>query len=237
MAYFCILYSVYNIGRIMMSSNLSLPVARASLADAVYERLSAAILAGDFSCGHEFNEVELANRLDVSRTPVREALRRLVNDGLVMIPRNRHPAVVQPTRNDVVEAFQVREFLETGAASLAAQRINDSELARLRELAAEAEPHSRPDWCEAERRFDAALHEAIAAATGNSRLRQEIDRYLKLFRLVRHRAAHNPERLTCGHREHLAILHALEARDPQAAAAAMKAHIALACQAILDYLP
>jgi DNA-binding GntR family transcriptional regulator len=219
------------------TTDFSKPVDRLSLGDAVYDRLSKAILAGQFACGHQFNEVELANLLAVSRTPVREALRRLANDGLVTITRSRHPTVVQPTCADVIEAFQVRRFLEAGAASLAAERMDAAQLNELRDRAAEAKPGQRPDWCEAERRFDAVLHQTIALAAGNARLRQEIERYLNLFRLLRHRAASNPDRLAAGHREHLAILEALEARDPPAAALAMTNHIDRALQAMLVYLP
>jgi DNA-binding GntR family transcriptional regulator len=217
------------------TSHLAAPVPRLSLGDVVYDRLSRAILAGEFACGHEFNEVELAQQLDVSRTPVREALRRLERDGLVTTERHRHPAVVNPSREDLIEAFQVRQFLEAGAASVAAERITDEQLKELRVLAAASEL-DQPDWCDAERRFDARLHAIIAEAAGNKRLEDEIDRCVKLFRLVRHQVAQLPERQAVGHVEHLVILRALEARDPAAAAAAMTEHIQAALQAILHYL-
>lgn len=221
----------------MPATDFAAPVPRVSLGDAVYDRLAKAILAGQFPCGYVFNEVELAQQFDVSRTPLREALRRLARDGLVTTARNRHPAVVQPSRADVAEAFQVRQLLEAGAAALAAERIQAPDLARLRTLAAEAQPGRSTDWCEAERRFDAELHQAVAEATGNARLHEEINRYLNLFRLVRQRAASDPARLTAGHGEHLAILDALEARDSRRAAAAMTDHIAAAKDAILALLP
>jgi DNA-binding GntR family transcriptional regulator len=167
---------------------------------------------------------------------VREALRRLEQDGLVTTNRNRHATVVKPTRTDVIEAHEVRKFLEAGAASIAAQRITDVQLKSLHALAAEATPESRPDWCDAERRFDLALHQTVSEAAGNARLQREIERYLNLFRLVRHQVAQIPERLIAGHREHLAILCALEAHDSNAAASAMSEHITAALHAVLEYL-
>src|SRR5581483_8584102 len=102
----------------------------------------------------------------------------------------------------------------------------------LRALAAEATPAAHPDWCDAERRFDAALHQAVAIASGNARLHQEINRYLNLFQLVRHQVARSPDRHAVGHFERLAVLEALEAHDAARSAKAMTEHIAAALQAM-----
>jgi DNA-binding GntR family transcriptional regulator len=212
-------------------------ILRVTLGDAVYHHLSEAILTGQFACGEELNEVALAQRLDVSRTPIREALRKLANDGLVTTLRNRHATVVQMSRAEVIQTWQVRQFLETGAAQLAAERMEPAQLMELRSMAAAATPGSGTDWCEPERQFDKALHAAVATASGNPRLQQEIHRYHKLIQLVRRRVGMNPARLAVGHAEHLVILDAMETRDPQQAGQAMSQHIASALRSTLDLLP
>lgn len=212
-------------------------IPRITLGDSVYHHLSEAILTGQFACGEELNEVALAQRLDVSRTPIREALRRLANDGLVTTLRNRHATVVQMSRAEVIQTWQVRQFLETGAAQLAAELIESSTLDELRAMGGRATPGPGTDWCDAERQFDSALHAAVAAASGNPRLQQEIHRYHKLIQLVRRQVALNTTAQTVGHCEHLVILDALESRDAQGAALAMNRHIASALQVTLDLLP
>ena len=85
-------------------------------------------------------------------------------------------------------------------------------------------------------KFDVELHRAVAEACGNARLRDEIERYGRLVRFVRSQVARDPAVLREGHEQHLRLLTALEARDPDAAAAAMEAHIAAALRSVLDGL-
>lgn len=207
--------------------------ARGSLSQGVYARLVEGILSGQYGCGDHLNEVDLAGQLQVSRTPVREALRRLASEGLVATAPNRQSTVIRLTRADVIEMFQVRQFLEVGAARLTAERVTAEDLRRLRELATLATPSARPSWMNAERTFDQELHHAVAVASGNERLRQEIARYHKLVQLVRRRVGRSAERLAVGHTEHLLILAALEARDPDSAHAAMNRHLGSALEAAL----
>jgi DNA-binding GntR family transcriptional regulator len=206
-----------------------------SLSDSVYERLLNAILTGEYGWGEDLSEVSLASRLQVSRTPIREALRRLAGEGLVKTLRNRRSCVVYFSRADVIEMFQVRGYLEAGAARLAAERITPKQLRYLRDLAVESEPNPEKDWTEAARRFDLALHYTVALASGNERLQQEIARYNKLVWLVRQKAA-NPARQALSRAEHLLVLHALQVHDPDSAAAAMSKHIASALKGVLAVL-
>jgi DNA-binding GntR family transcriptional regulator len=212
------------------------PIARVSLADTVYQRLYEDILTGRIPGGTELNEVNVSSQFEVSRTPVREALRRLVSAGLLTVLRNRRTVVVQMSRKDIQETFEVRQLLEARAARLAAGRVPVERLTELRRLARQSEPRDDPLWQEAERAFDAALHQAVADSCGNDRLRQEILRYDTIIRLVRQRANRNLRHLQTSHHEHLAILAALEVGDPAAAEVAMAHHIDVAMQTILDEL-
>ncbi len=212
-------------------------VPHGSLGDLVHQRIVEALVSGQFQGGEELNEVSLAAQFCVSRTPVREALRRLAAEGLVVNQRNRQATVVEMSRSDVVETYQVRQILEASAARLAAEHIDIDRLAELHSLATEATPRADGQWGSGERRFDEELHRAVAESCGNGKLLREILRYNNLVRFVRSRVARSPQRLAQGHAEHLRILAALDSRDPQLAEAEMSAHIASALQCVLEELP
>src|SRR5687768_8357040 len=106
--------------------------------DLVYDRLLQEILSGRFECGDELKEVVLAREHNISRTPVREALRRLAADGLVRNSLNQRAVVTRFTRQEVVETYGVRKILEAAAAELAAERLGDKLLSELRRLAKRA---------------------------------------------------------------------------------------------------
>ena len=208
-----------------------------SLGDRVHQHIIEALVSGQFQGGEELNEVSLAAQFRVSRTPVREALRRLAAEGLVVNQRNRQATVVEMSRDDVIETYQVRQILEASAARLATEHISELQLAELRSLASAAAPAGAAQWGTGERRFDEELHRAIAESCGNGKLLQEIARYNNLVRFVRSRVARSPQRLGQGHAEHLRILDALERGDSQRAEAEMSAHIASALQCVLEDLP
>jgi DNA-binding GntR family transcriptional regulator len=217
-------------------TQLALNVARVSLADSVYETLLEAILSGQLSTGVELNAVSLATQLQVSRTPVQEAIRRLENDGLVVNPLGRKARVARFTRDDAREVYEMRMVLESAAAALAARKISAAALASLkRETAELAATKEAPDWPVRALEYDARFHRAIAEAAGNARLRDDIARYRLLVRgfcrmtgsLVNLRAAFS---------EHRQILKAIAARDAERASGAMRRHIERRMQTALDTL-
>lgn len=212
-------------------------VTPASLSDQVHQRLVEALVSGQFGGGEELNEVNLAAQFRVSRTPVREALRRLASEGLVVNQRNRQTTVIEMSRQDVIETYQVRQILEASAARFAATQIGENRIQELQSLATAAAPAAEAEWGRGERRFDEELHRAIAEASGNGKLLGEIQRYHNLVRFVRSRVARSPQRLEQGHAEHLRILAALADHDAALAEAEMSAHIASALQFVLEDLP
>ena len=211
----------------------SKPVSRVSLADQVYDRLLSEIQLGQLRSGDQLSEVSIAERYAVSRTPVREALRRLSSDQLVRSAGNRLSTVVRLSRRETIDAYRVRRCLEEYAARLAAKRISDEEIRTLRELCQQASPGKLREWVEAEWSFDMRLHQVVARASGNELLSRDIQRYLNMVRLVRGISAQNEARLIAGHDEHERILDALAAHDADGVAQLMAQHIDSSLDAVL----
>lgn len=210
-----------------MITSLSLPagVESARLSDAVYETLLEAILSGRLQSGTVVSEVKLAQQLDVSRTPVHDALRQLAKDGLVEQRANRRAAIATFSHEDIYDIFEMRKLLEGEAARRAADLIDRQTLANLRAFAELlAADLTRPDWVDRWTDFDEQFHDAIAKASGSRRLWQDIVRYRLLHRGF-NKLTTTVEVLQQALAEHGRILDSLEARDPNQARAAMVAHI------------
>lgn len=209
------------------------PIARASLADSVYETILEAILSGTLAAGAELSEVAIAAELAVSRTPVHEAMLQLAADGLVEHVNNRQARVVQFSRDDIDEVYGMRLLLEPAAAERAAKRLSDEEIAELREAAASlADTRGGRGWTGRALEFDVRFHAALAAASGSRRLHAEITKYRQLVRSFC-RATGTPENLESAMREHQIILDAIVRRDAGAARKAMAAHIDARREAVL----
>jgi len=187
----------------------------------VYETLLERILNRNLTAGTLLQERPLAEALGVSRTPLREALRKLEGEDLILRV-NRAVMVRHVTVSDYIEALRVRAVLEGEATVQAAGKIPGATLrvlrARTRTLMASRKPQPVTHWA-----LNDAVHEAIAAAAGND-LMAGIIRSLRLrtrmFNLKR-----LPDRFLPGCEEHLGILDAIEAGDCDAARARMVDHI------------
>jgi len=144
------------------------PLRIESVVDHVYAALRERILAGDLPRGTRLRQASLAEELGVSRTPLREALRRLSTEGLVEFSPNRGATVSELDFGDLRHAWAARVALEPGAARLAAERRDSEAIARLRRAIAaqRASQHDREAGYAANREF----HLALAAASGNPHL-------------------------------------------------------------------
>jgi DNA-binding GntR family transcriptional regulator len=205
----------------------------------VVEAVLADVFQGRLKAGQHLITQELAERFQVSHTPVREALITLAGMGIVDWQPNRGATVRQVTRRDVEEICQVRRLLECAATRRACGRIGLRELQGLRDefcrLAAvpvrTLSQRNARRFIDAARRADSRLHDLIAASCGNAFLAQELDRLKLLFRVFRdcawqeEEARHDYRRLADEASEHLAIVEALIAKDAQRAAKAMAQHI------------
>ena len=200
--------------------------------DRIHEQLRAAILQGDLAPGTPVVEAELAARLGASRTPIREALRRLESEGLLE-PRGLRGTVVRTVDPaEVACIFEIREALESLAARRAAEAIDDATLAALAEDLAGM--RSALDDPTAMERHDTAFHDRILAAAHGERLRRMLSDLREELITYRFLSLSDAARRRETVAEHAAILDALRAHDPQRAAAATATHIAAARLAVLN---
>ena len=201
------------------------------LRDRIHDRLRTAIISGELSPGTPVIESELAARLGASRTPIREALRRLEAEGLLE-PRGLRGSVVRELKSDEVECiFEIREALESLAARRAARSVRDADLRRL-EAHVEAMRGAVDDANEMER-YDTAFHDLILAAASGDRLKRMLTELREELIAYRFLSLSDPERRRATIGEHEAILAALRAHDENAAASRIAAHIANARVAVL----
>ena len=195
------------------------------LRDVVFNTLRKAILTGHLKPGERLMEVHLANRLGVSRTPIREAIRKLELEGLViMIPR-RGAEVARITEKNLSDVLEVRRALDALSVELACERISQEDIGRLFEACQEFEKATRGKDAAVTAQADVALHDIIVEATGNLRLKQLVNNlseqmYRYRFMYISEESGHN--NLIAEHRE---IYESIAARDKERAANAAKLHI------------
>ena len=196
------------------------------IVDTVQESLRKAIFEGALRAGEPLSVPELARRLNVSRSPVREAVLGLVAQGLAVEQPRRGVVVATVDTADLVAIHEIREFLEAGAARLAAGRIDQAGIDRLRRILGEQRLAARLGDAPKYFRTNADLHGEIAAAAGNARLRQILHTLENQMRIALDRAAADSGHMHAGHEEHVAVVEAIAARRPDAAEQAMRAHMA-----------
>lgn len=209
-----------------MSSDISTTINEyLPLRDVVFQTLRQAILRGELEPGERLMEIHLAERLGVSRTPIREAIRKLELEGLVvMIPR-RGAVVASITEKDLKDVLEVRQTLERLAVEVACERITPELLAELKKAAEEFQRLKESDDVTELAAADVHFHEIIYEATGNARLinilsnlREQMYRY----RLEYLKGKGNHERLC---KEHQQIYNSIKNGDKDGVKAAIHEHI------------
>lgn len=206
------------------------------LRELVLEAIREAIINGTLQPRERLMEIQLAEELGVSRTPIREALRKLELEGfIVMVPR-KGAYVADLTFKDIADVFEIRAALEGLAAGLAAERITDEELEVLeRSLVEKGEAiaaHDLEHLVEVDTRF----HETMYKASRNERLRTIISNLREQIQRFRATSLSYPGRNKDSLDEHRAILEAIEARDVQLARQLAQDHIENAENALIECL-
>ncbi|PWK54043.1 GntR family transcriptional regulator [Silicimonas algicola] len=195
--------------------------------DIIADELEGLILEGSFTDGARLDEVQLADRFQVSRTPIREALHRLTQSGLVeQVPR-RGVFVRQPGPVELIEMFEVMAELEAVCARLAASRITEQALEELKALNVRCLDAVGQGQSDDYYEMNEVFHRMLYRQSGNAFLEQEclrLHRRLKPFRRLQLRVR---GRLSQSMTEHEQVVAALEAGDGSAAASAIRAHVAV----------
>lgn len=203
---------------------------RASLAspalyEQVAERLRARIYAHDLAPGGWIDEQSLAAEYGISRTPLREALKVLASEGLVLLKPRRGCYVAELTERDLDEIFPVIALLEGRCAQEAASRATVADLERLAAIHADLERHGAANNVDRFFETNQEFHSAVQEMAGNRWLKQLIEDSRKVIKLTRRDSLRLEGRLKQSLAEHRSILQALQDRDAVRAALAMHDHI------------
>lgn len=202
------------------------PVPHRSLTDGVAEKLRRLIVNGGLAPGEKIDEKLLCQRLGVSRTPFREAMRLLAAEGLVRLTPRRGARVAEITLADLAETFPILGTLEALAAEFACGRITDAEIRQLRRMQERmVESHEAGDLDEYFR-LNESVHRMIRDIGGNAQLIEMLESFSARVRRARCMANLCFDRWTEAIEEHEKILAALEERDGARVSALMKAHLA-----------
>ncbi|GIW31200.1 MAG: GntR family transcriptional regulator [Meiothermus sp.] len=194
-----------------------------SVREAAYSHLRGAILTGSLLPGARISEPGLAQELGISRTPVREALQRLAQEGLVELLPGKGARVRVLSAEEVREVYDVRALLEGEAAALAAQNATEAELDRLERLLQVLEALPKEAYAQ-QMQVDFDFHTALIEAAHNktlARIYADLRSSLTLVRSFQQTLSQHPKT----RQQHQAILSALKARNPAEAAEAARAHV------------
>jgi len=191
--------------------------------DEAYERIKDAILTMQLSPGQPLTEGELGARLGLGRMPVREALLRLAQEGMVTIVPRKGSFVTRVGIEDLQKIFELRLTVEGLSARLAAERITALEFDTLEALF-EKSPNIQ-EGSEQHVRIDRAFHLTVARATKNEYLERAVEHTLNLAMRLLYLSGSRMSKVSEIMPEYQAVLDALRGRDPDAACRAMQAHI------------
>ncbi len=210
-------------------------LADASPQDSLLDRMRRLVVGGSVQPGDLLPEVYLAQEFEVSRTPVREALKQLEREGLVEIRPRVGTFVRKPTRREIVELFQLKESLEGLAAGLLARRGDVIELRRLERNVSDESEAVRKDDRGAYTELVHDFHRTLVVGADNQKLAEHYE--LLMNQLAYHRIVvqtiEQPGRLADSHQEHRAIVTAIRSKDPIAAELTTRRHVLASSQAAL----
>jgi DNA-binding GntR family transcriptional regulator len=198
----------------------------------LYSKLRRAIVHGELRPNQRLIELELAERLHVSRTPVREALQRLAVDQLVASHR-RGWIVREHTRDEIQEIYECRSALEGYAARLAAERVSEAELVELEGLVHGTLAETRPprEWMV---EANDAFHDGVIAGARNSSLADLCERSRLYYFNNRIAELYTKEEAAQSRSEHVSLLDAIRNRDAEKAEREARAHVATALRVLMQ---
>jgi DNA-binding GntR family transcriptional regulator len=196
-----------------------------SLRGRVFVRLENDILNGKYKPGESLNESKVANELNVSRTPVREAIRQLELEGLVAYVPNKGSTVKGLSTEDIDDIFEIRMKIEGMAAKRAAANITLAQLKELKEVVEFEEFYTQKGDTEQILKLDTKFHEIIFKASGSRLLDRTLTSFHHYIQRARNLSLKDKERAKKALIEHMAIMKAIEVHDKDQAEMLMSQHI------------
>ena len=206
---------------------------RDTLAGKVYESIRDAIVLGDLAPGSLQSVQKLASHLKVSRTPVREALLKLADQGMVRFERNRGARVLETTMHDLEQVFSLRLLLEVPATYRATQLIGTAELRQLQSALDAFRKKIHGASTREHLELDARFHRVIMRASGNRRLADFVDSLRDLQMMRGLTAVPKTRALNEICDDHQRIYEQIVKRDPTGAAKAMREHLAVSSRLLI----
>src|ERR1700722_13200784 len=195
-----------------------------SLAGRVERAVAEWIFRGELTAGQKLTEQEVAERLDVSRGPVREAFRALEDVGLLQIEQNRGASVRKIDFEEAVEIHDVYSALEELAARSAARRLSGTQIGELKSLVEAMDPVAESEDLDRYYSLNLSFHRLLVEGSGNRRLLSIYNRLLNELHLFRRFGLTQRGEMQLSNREHHQILDKIAAGDPEGAAEAMRIH-------------
>lgn len=195
------------------------------LRDVVFNTLRQAILRGELKPGERLMEIQLANKLGVSRTPIREAIRKLELEGLVLMIPRRGAEVAEITEQNLRDVLEVREALEELSVKLACEHATQAQIEEMKQAAKVFEESLSGDDVTRIAEADVAFHDAINMATDNQKLIQILNNLREQMYRYRTEYLKEKDRHEQLIREHHEIVKALEERNEERVAKIVKQHL------------
>ena len=206
------------------------------LRDVVFNTLREAILKGELKPGERLMELQLASKLGVSRTPIREAIRMLEQEGLaVTIPR-KGAEVAKMTEKDIEDVLQIREALDELAATIACEQITKEELDELRHTMHEFEEHTKTADVKRIAEADVRFHDIIYQATGNPKLVSMLNNLREQMYRYRLEYIKDEKNYPTLIKEHSKIVEGLSNKDKARVTAAMHMHVVNQANAVKEII-
>lgn len=205
--------------------NKNLRLVHNSLHEEVANDLREKIFSGELAQGSFLDEAGLCESMQISRTPLREALKVLTSEGLVRHEPRRGCFVNEVTEKDLDDIFPVIALLEGRCAFEAASNATEADIEALESLHADLQAAASKQQIKRYYDINYSIHEAIITLADNRWLAMTIGDLRKILRLARLQSLHAPKRLNQSLSEHLSVFAAIKAKDPQGAETAMRTHL------------
>ncbi len=198
---------------------------RHSLTGFVFNKLREEILDGKYKENDELKEVAIAKELDISRTPVREAIRQLELEGLVYSIPNKATYVIGISDKDIKDIYEIRALLERLCVKMAIENITDEELDKLESIIDLSEFYTSKGSMENVLELDNQYHELIYNAAGSKMLKHTLSDFHHYVQRIRHKTLADKDRAESATMEHKAIVRAIKDRNVDEAMDLAQAHI------------